>query len=122
MMSWSSTSLSAACPWAASRWNARSSWIHRAQYNPTPTTVTAAAEQDSGDADQTNDVSFASAAGSGNGGAQLWMENCMRCHNLRQPRERSDREWDIIVHHMRVRANLTAEEHRLIVAFLKSAN
>ena len=86
------------------------------------TTVTAAAEQDSGDADQTNDVSFASAAGSGNGGAQLWMENCMRCHNLRQPRERSDREWDIIVHHMRVRANLTAEEHRLIVAFLKSAN
>ncbi|MCH7625216.1 MAG: hypothetical protein IIC83_04765 [Chloroflexi bacterium] len=56
------------------------------------------------------------------GGAQLWSENCVRCHNLRWPRERSDREWDLIVHHMRVRANLTAEEHRLILQFLQSAN
>lgn len=56
------------------------------------------------------------------GGAQVWAQNCMRCHNLRRPRERSDREWDIIVHHMRVRGNLTAEEHRLIREFLRSAN
>ncbi len=56
------------------------------------------------------------------GGARVWVENCMRCHNLRGPQERSDREWDIIVHHMRVRANLTAEEHRLIRQFLGSAN
>lgn len=56
------------------------------------------------------------------GGALFWSQNCMRCHNLRPPRERSDREWEIIVHHMRVRANLTAEEHRLILQFLKSAN
>ncbi len=56
------------------------------------------------------------------GGARVWAENCMRCHNLRRPRERSDREWDIITHHMRVRANLTGEEHRLIAQFLKSAN
>lgn len=56
------------------------------------------------------------------GGALMWSQNCMRCHNLRQPRERSDREWELIVHHMRVRANLTAEEHRLIVQFLQSAN
>ncbi len=56
------------------------------------------------------------------GGAQLWAENCIRCHNYRPPRERSDRGWEIIVHHMRVRANLTAVEHRLILAFLKSAN
>lgn len=55
-------------------------------------------------------------------GARTWVENCMRCHNLREPHERSDREWEIIVHHMRVRANLTAEEHRLILDFLKSAN
>ena len=58
----------------------------------------------------------------GSGGAQLWSQNCMRCHNLRPPDERSDREWEIIVHHMRVRGNLTAKEHRLILAFLKSAN
>ena len=56
------------------------------------------------------------------GGAQLWSENCIRCHNYRRPRERSDREWTIIVHHMRVRANLTAREHREILAFLQAAN
>ncbi len=55
-------------------------------------------------------------------GARTWVENCIRCHNLREPHERSDREWELIVHHMRVRANLTAEEHRLILDFLKSAN
>jgi len=57
-----------------------------------------------------------------NAGALLWSQNCARCHNLRNPRERSDRGWDIITHHMRVRGNLTAEEHRLILAFLQSAN
>lgn len=55
-------------------------------------------------------------------GARAWVDNCMRCHNLRPPNERSDREWEIIVHHMRVRANLTADEHRLILGFLKAAN
>ncbi len=55
-------------------------------------------------------------------GALLWSQNCARCHNLRNPRERSDRQWDIIVHHMRVRGNLTAEEHRLILAFLQASN
>lgn len=56
------------------------------------------------------------------GGALLWSQNCARCHNLRSPRERSDREWSAIVHQMRVRANLTSEEHRLILRFLQMAN
>ncbi|MHC4443281.1 MAG: cytochrome c [Planctomycetota bacterium] len=56
------------------------------------------------------------------GGAQMWAENCMRCHNLRHPRERSDREWDLIVHQMRVRGNLTEIEHREILKFLQAAN
>jgi len=56
------------------------------------------------------------------GGATLWAENCSRCHNFRPAAERSDREWDIIVHHMRVRANLTAREHRQILRFLQHAN
>lgn len=55
-------------------------------------------------------------------GALMWSQNCARCHNLRNPSEHSDREWDVIALHMRVRANLTAKEHRLILAFLKSAN
>ncbi len=56
------------------------------------------------------------------GGAQLWSESCARCHNMRSPSERSDKEWSVIVHHMRVRANLTAEESKTILEFLKSAN
>lgn len=56
------------------------------------------------------------------GGAQLWAENCVRCHNNRSPSSYSDAEWDVAMHHMRIRANLTAEEHRRILEFLKSAN
>ncbi len=56
------------------------------------------------------------------GGAQLWAENCIRCHNVRNPASLSDRQWEIVLHHMRVRANLTAEEHELILEFLKAAN
>lgn len=61
-------------------------------------------------------------ASSGKGGAQLWAENCVRCHNIRSPSTYSDAEWDVAMHHMRIRANLTAEEHKRILEFLKSAN
>lgn len=64
----------------------------------------------------------ADAGSSGKGGAQLWAENCVRCHNIRSPSTYSDAEWDVAMHHMRIRANLTAEEHRKILEFLKSAN
>ena len=60
--------------------------------------------------------------GASKGGAQLWAENCTRCHNMRRPTSYSDSEWDAAMHHMRVRANLTAEEHKKIVEYLKSAN
>ena len=33
-----------------------------------------------------------------------------------------DRQWEIVVHHMLVRANLTADEHQSILEFLKAAN
>ena len=56
------------------------------------------------------------------GGAQLWTENCMRCHNIRDPKSLGDDQWQVAVRHMRVRANLTAYEHEKILAFLKSAN
>ncbi len=56
------------------------------------------------------------------GGAQLWAQNCIRCHNIRNPASLSDRQWEIVLHHMRVRANLTADEHRSILQFLKAAN
>lgn len=58
----------------------------------------------------------------GKGGAQLWSENCARCHNYRSPSSYSDAQWEVAMFHMRVRANLTAEEHKKILAFLKSGN
>jgi len=56
------------------------------------------------------------------GGAQLWAENCIRCHNIRSPESYTDAQWDVALLHMRVRANLLAYEHRAIAEFLKSGN
>lgn len=55
-------------------------------------------------------------------GNQLWAENCTRCHNNRSPAAYSDAHWEVAMHHMRIRANLTAEEHTKILEFLQSAN
>ena len=55
-------------------------------------------------------------------GATLWAQNCGHCHNIRSPDSYSDAQWDVAMLHMRVRANLTAEEHKAILAFLKSAH
>lgn len=55
-------------------------------------------------------------------GARLWRQNCARCHNLRTASERSDRQWEIIAGHMRLRANLTGADSRAILEFLKASN
>jgi len=55
-------------------------------------------------------------------GVKLWVENCARCHVIRPPESYSDAQWDIAVLHMRVRANLTANEASAIVKYLKAAN
>ncbi|RMF21726.1 MAG: cytochrome c [Bacteroidetes bacterium] len=55
-------------------------------------------------------------------GAQLWGENCLRCHNAPSPETFSDTEWDVAVMHMRVRANLTEAEAVKVAEFLKTAN
>ena len=54
-------------------------------------------------------------------GATLWAQNCGHCHNIRSPDSYSDAQWEVAMLHMRIRANLTADEHRQIVVFLKSA-
>jgi len=54
-------------------------------------------------------------------GEELWSNNCLRCHNIRPPTMYSNAQWDVIVHHMRIRANITGQEQRAIVEFLKSA-
>lgn len=55
-------------------------------------------------------------------GAKAWTENCGRCHNYRDPKEFSDKNWDLIVNHMRTIAPLPGQTARDIKVFLKSAN
>jgi len=63
-----------------------------------------------------------SKAGDISRGAQQWANNCSRCHNMRDPKEFRDDEWKPIVLHMRVRAGLTGQQSRDILAFLQSSN
>jgi hypothetical protein len=55
-------------------------------------------------------------------GAQLWGENCIRCHNVADPHTFSDDQWDAATEHMRQKALLTDVEITKIRDFLKTAN
>lgn len=55
-------------------------------------------------------------------GAKAWADTCNRCHNLRGPKEFTDKDWDVIVSHMGVIAPLPGQEVRDIKAFLKASN
>ena len=61
-------------------------------------------------------------ANNGPSGEELWSNNCRRCHNIQPSTMYSDAQWDVIVHHMRVRANLTGADQRAILEFLKSSH
>jgi hypothetical protein len=74
------------------------------------------------DGEQGHPVTLMVASSQKKGGAELWAENCTRCHNARPPEYYSDAQWDLIVHHMRLRANLTGAEARSIAEFLKASN
>ena len=56
------------------------------------------------------------------GGAQLWAETCSRCHNLRPADSYNDVQWQAVMQHMRLRANLDGNESRLITAFLQASH
>ena len=73
-------------------------------------------------ADTATSAASQASAASGKGGAQLWAENCSRCHWVRPPQSFSDSQWEIIVHHMRLRANLTGPEAKAIADFLKASD
>ena len=53
-------------------------------------------------------------------GAQLWAMNCNRCHMARNPGELTAAQWRTIFRHMRVRANLPADQAREIQKYLES--
>ena len=52
-------------------------------------------------------------------GAQLWAENCQRCHNTPSPASFSPEQWETVGMHMQTRALITDEEKSKIVTFLK---
>lgn len=55
-------------------------------------------------------------------GAQVYAATCSRCHNARSPSERSDREWGVIMLHMRTRGTLSGRETRAAMMFLQGTN
>ncbi len=55
-------------------------------------------------------------------GAMQWADNCGRCHNVRDPKELRDDQWISTVYHMRIRAGLTGQQVRDILAFLQESN
>jgi hypothetical protein len=52
-------------------------------------------------------------------GSALWGENCVRCHNAPSSADFSNVQWDVVGMHMKLRANLTDEEIKKVIAFLK---
>lgn len=55
-------------------------------------------------------------------GAQVYANQCGRCHNMRSSTERTDAEWKVIVSHMRTRGNMTKSEAEWVKAFLQATN
>jgi hypothetical protein len=76
----------------------------------------------SGAASATKPEGNAAPASSSESGAQLWAENCSRCHNVRPPQSYSDAQWEAVVMHMRLRADLTGPEQRKITEFLQASH
>jgi len=52
-------------------------------------------------------------------GAELYSMNCNRCHAERYPTERTAAQWKTILLHMRVRANIPADQARTILKYLQ---
>lgn len=54
-------------------------------------------------------------------GAELWSENCVRCHSIPAPNAFTREQWETISMHMHVRAGLTDDETKKITEFIQSA-
>ena len=52
-------------------------------------------------------------------GAELYAIHCNRCHPERYPEEFNQDKWKTVMTHMRVRANLPAEQARVIMKYLQ---
>ena len=52
-------------------------------------------------------------------GAELYAVNCNRCHPERYPTEFNSAQWQTIMLHMRVRANLPAKQAKAILKYMQ---
>ena len=52
-------------------------------------------------------------------GVKLWPNYCGNCHNAPGPSNRSPADWDIVMMHMRARANLAPDVSEAILEYLK---
>ena len=55
-------------------------------------------------------------------GAKLWGAYCGLCHNARAGSEFNRLEWDTLLLHMRVRANLPAADAEALRVYLRSSH
>ena len=55
-------------------------------------------------------------------GAQLWGENCNRCHNAPSPTTYTADQWEVVGIHMKSRTMIPNRDIQKIVAFLKEAS
>lgn len=53
-------------------------------------------------------------------GNEEWGQYCANCHAAIPPSDRAPHEWDTIMQHMRVEANLPAESARAILEYLRA--
>jgi len=52
-------------------------------------------------------------------GEELYTIHCARCHAQRYPREWTPAQWKTLISHMRVRANLPADQAREILKYMQ---
>jgi mono/diheme cytochrome c family protein len=52
-------------------------------------------------------------------GAELYAVNCNRCHPERYPTEFTSAQWETLMLHMRVRANLPAKQAKEVLKYMK---
>jgi mono/diheme cytochrome c family protein len=53
-------------------------------------------------------------------GAKLWPVYCNTCHNARPGSEKAPYEWDLIMMHMRSLENMTPDNAKAILEYLKA--
>ena len=53
-------------------------------------------------------------------GNEEWGQYCANCHYATPPSDRAPHEWDTIMQHMRVEANIPADSARAILEYLRT--